>query len=179
MGMSWTKPDAIEQQTKVAHRRPLIAIIGCGNTLRRDDGAGIALAHTLAALWEAAAVPTLLIVETQLLPEMAAIVAAEGVEAVVFVDAGVGNRTQDIHFEELFVDLPTASSCHHVDPTTLLVYTGLLYDHYPRAWVVTVPGNDFAHGEGFSPEVSALLNNSATLAATLLATIEEKLSCMN
>lgn len=177
--MSWTKPGAIEQQTKVAHHRPPIAIIGCGNTLRRDDGAGIALAHTLAACWEAAGVPTLLIIETQLLPEMAATLAAERVEAVIFVDACVGKIVEGIHYEELFVDLPTASSCHHVDPATLLVYTGLLYNHYPRAWVVTVPGDDFAHGEGFSPKVSALLKNGAPLAATLLATIEEKLSCTN
>ena len=125
---------------------PHILVIGYGNTLRSDDGAGIALAKKLVAHWLAAGVPAQLHTSTQLLPEMAADIGSTEVEAVIFVDAAAQSSSRGIQYARVEAGPTSPSMGHNLDPLTLLVYTGLLYGHYPKAWLVTIPGFDFAHG---------------------------------
>jgi hydrogenase maturation protease len=173
---------------------PQILVIGFGNTLRSDDGAGVALAEKLVVHWLAQGVGVQLLTTTQLLPELAAFIAQEEVKAVVFVDTEVFVDTGGFVDTEVFVDMgiqiakveldsTSPSLGHHLDPTTLLVYAHLLYGRTPRAWLVTIPGQDFEHGQEFSPEVTRLLGSAPTVATQLLARIlveiEECVPCMN
>ena len=189
--MLWMKPGATERNQ--AQSRPdvkpevkvwaQIVVIGYGNSLRRDDGAGLVLAQEVVDYWERVGIPARLITDTQLLPEMAAQLADDFIEAVVFADTsaptGAATEISSIRITEVSLDSPTARMGHHLDPTTLLVYTALLYGRYPRAWLVTIPGTDFSHGEGFSRQVNELLAHVGPVAHALLETIKEAVPCMN
>lgn len=181
--MLWTKQSATEFMPTKANEWTQILVIGYGNSLRRDDGAGIALAQAFVDQWYALGIPSRLVTDTQLLPEMAIHLADGFVEAVVFVDTeACDTRESDelgIRIAEVTLDSPTASLGHHLDPTTLLVYTALLYGRYPRAWLVTIPGTDFEHGEGFSRQVNQLLAQVAPVANDLLKIIKENVPCMS
>jgi hydrogenase maturation protease len=157
---------------------PLV-VIGYGNELRRDDGAGVVFARAITETWTKMGQPVHLLTEMQLLPEMAAALANGEVRAVVFVDAAVPSDANGIKITRLDLDSPSASLGHQVTPETLLVYAALLYGRYPQAWQVTIPGVDFDHGEGLSPEVLHLLDEVDHVAATLLADIKEEVPCMN
>ena len=167
---------------------PQILVLGFGNTLRSDDGAGVALAEKLVVHWLAQGVGVQFLTTTQLLPELAAFIAQEEVKAVVFVDTGgfvdTGSFVDTgIQIAKVELDSTSPSLGHHLDPTTLLVYAHLLYGRTPRAWLVTIPGQDFGHGQEFSPEVTRLLDSAPTVATQLLARIlveiEECVPCMN
>ncbi|MEZ4766952.1 MAG: hypothetical protein R2844_00805 [Caldilineales bacterium] len=64
----------------------MILIIAYGNSLREDDGAGLVLAEKLEPLLRRFAVDARRIETQQLLPELAAEIAASQPHAVVFVD---------------------------------------------------------------------------------------------
>ncbi|MCC6454841.1 MAG: hydrogenase maturation protease [Caldilineaceae bacterium] len=161
-----------------------IVVIGYGNTFRRDDGAGVALAEKLVAHWIAQGRAVRLLTSTQLLPEMAADISHDAIDAVVFVDAAANDLQSGIQIAKVEAGPTSPSSGHNLDATTLLVYANLLYGHCPRAWLVTVPGTDFVHGQGFSPRVTQWLTNDhdiAAIASQLFAEIEIKESsqCTN
>lgn len=176
------KCGAIDQSANGPLRQQ-IAVIGYGNSLRRDDGAGIVLAEMLVSRWKACGIPARLITNVQLLPEMAEDLAREGVAVVIFIDTSAVSspsmQVAEIEIKPVEIQPSTASTGHQLDPATLLLYTAMLYGHQPHAWLVTIPGLDFDHGEGFSPQVRQLLANNALVAATLLEKIQEFLPCMN
>ena len=170
------------QETKT---RPLkIALIGYGNTLRRDDGAGRHLAEKITHTWQNIGQHAHLILTTHLLPELAASLADEQIEVVIFVDtcvvdANVAPHAERIGMTKIVTESDTASLGHQLAPAALLTYLALLYQQRPQAWLVTVPGHDFAHGEGFSPSVEQLLQDTTPFAFELLAALKEALLCMN
>ncbi len=69
---------------------PLLLIIGYGNSLRRDDGAGLVLAQRLAEQWKKDGHAVRLLLTHQLMPEMALDLAESDVAGVLFVDAERG-----------------------------------------------------------------------------------------
>lgn len=159
-----------------------VLVIGYGNTLRRDDGAGVALAQRLVMVGRARGWPLSLLLITQLAPEVAAEIAQETVKAVVFVDTAFAKlnvldgeyvvERPTIEVRRVDVDTASPSLGHHLDPAALLTYVHLLYGRDVPAWLVTVPGSDFDHGEGFSPEVYALLDKAPEVAERLYTKIE-------
>jgi hydrogenase maturation protease len=155
-----------------------IVVIGYGNSLRRDDGAGVRFAEAIVDAWRATGQPARLLTSVQLLPEMAEEFAGQA-PAVVFVDASAELESASIRIAEVEPHSNQASLGHHLSPATLLVYAALLYGRSPRAWLVTIPGHDFAHGEGFSPPVSRLLDGASLVACDLLAVIKDSIPCMN
>jgi hydrogenase maturation protease len=117
-------------------------VIGYGNALRRDDGAGPRVARLVAALRRPGVQALAL---HQLAPELADEIA--GAEFAVFVDACTG--------EEVTARPIGASSGgvsgHTSDPCGVLGLVQALYDKQPAAWLVTVPITDQGFGTGFSP----------------------------
>jgi hydrogenase maturation protease len=146
----------------------MILIIGYGNSLRRDDGAGPVLAKRV---FEKAGTAYLRMLEAhQLVPDLATELAAPDVSAVIFIDASVaadGTEAScilpEIEPREIHCEAATSSLSHHFDPETLLSYVELLYGKKPPAWLVSIPGVDFGYGEGFS-----------TFALNSLAVAEDK-----
>ncbi len=150
----------------------MILIIAYGNSLRRDDGAGLILAERLEQEWSAGQVEVELVSTHQLTPELALDVARAEVTAVVFVDTRV-TPPEKIEPEVQVYPLKTGSLSpslgHHLHPAALLTYAHLLYGKQPPAWMVTVPGVDFGHGEGLSPVTQQALNSVSGLSRTLLS----------
>ena len=138
-----------------------ILIIGYGNTLRGDDGAGRHLAEELAER-------RLPRVRTrsvhQLTPELAEEVAACG--AVIFIDACLGRSSDVASLRPIAPDTPLARIDHVMSPQAVLAYTHAMFGSSPKAWLLTIPGGDFELGESLSTAARA-----ATAAA--LALIEQ------
>jgi len=124
-------------------------IIGYGNTLRGDDGAGPRVAEAVAG-WGMPNVRA--ISAAQLTPELAEALA--GAEVVIFVDAQVGQAAgrpaASITFETLAADDERPLEAHRSDPRQLLALTRQLYGRCPSAWLIAIPGVCFDFGEALS-----------------------------
>ncbi len=133
-------------------------IIGYGNTLRSDDGAGYRIAEKIAE-WGLENVRSLPC--HQLTPELADDISKA--DTVFFVDAGLPNSlTQDdITLTPICPDHPesTINLGHGLNPYALLAMAKSLYNASPDAYLVTVPTEDFNFGE----QMSALTQESVAI----------------
>jgi len=139
---------------------PSVLVIGYGNDLRSDDGAGIRVATRLARL--ASCRPQTaswhVIVARQLTPDLADGMATAA--QVIFVDAyAADERGAGIRIDRISADnadnadtarTPSAIG-HHGDPEALLCLTARLYGKTPDAWVVGIPAFNLDIGETISP----------------------------
>lgn len=148
-----------------------LLIIGYGNPLRRDDGAGLVLAEKLAAELSARGVVVHQLAVQQLVPELALTIANADSDGVLFVDTIADHSESKIIFYSLVDAVPTVTMGHHLTPQVLLLYAAHLYGHRPPAWLVTIPGTDFSHGEGFSAQTTQLLADVTPLASSLLTAL--------
>jgi hydrogenase maturation protease len=146
-------------------------VIGYGNSLRRDDGAGLILAQLLCDAWTARGLPVRLLLAHQLGPDMALDIAAPDVAVVLFVDtaldarpAATRNGRAPVDVSALEAAAGTQSLTHNLAPTTLLLYAARLFDHHPRAWMMRVAGTDFDHGDTISPTVAEAVAQAAETA---------------
>ncbi|MCS6851370.1 MAG: hydrogenase maturation protease [Gemmataceae bacterium] len=126
-----------------------ILVIGYGNPLRSDDGAGPVVAQAVASL---PGVETVIV--HQLLPELVDRLA--NATCVIFVDAAQAPPGAGV---ELALVRPVTDEAlavgHTFTPGQLLGLTQLVHGRTPEAWLVTVPGCCFAVGEGLSPTAAA------------------------
>jgi hydrogenase 3 maturation protease len=135
-------------------------VVGVGNTLKGDDGAGPALAALLAA--RGAGFP---FVDASEVPEnYGGWVEKQGLEAVVFVDAvdfgGAPGEWRVVPFEDL---MHSASSTHRLSLHFLIRY--LTERWKGEALLVGVQPKSLKLGEGLSPEVA---RGTEALATVLL-----------
>jgi len=131
----------------------MILIIGYGNSLRQDDGAGLILAQQLEQLCHTLNRPVERISVQQLVPELALDIAAAEVQAVIFADThAVTGPTPEpqIQITPLSAANVSPSVGHHLSPEVLLLYADRLFGKQLSAWLVTVPGIAFDHGETIS-----------------------------
>lgn len=156
----------------------MILLIGYGNTLRRDDGAGHVLAHMIAERWEQKGLRV--ITAHQLAPEFAQELADPEVSAVIFMDASVENTADDVAGLPRRIDGvsdpgPTGRPVlgHHFPPEELLAYAKMLYDADIPAWLVTIPGTDFGFGETLSDATAKRLPTFAEKVLDLLRSLHD------
>jgi hydrogenase maturation protease len=121
-----------------------LLVVGYGNTLRSDDGAGVLVAERVDALGIAG---VRVIACPQLTPELAADLAGAG--TVVFVDAAA-KAGREVVLQPLAADEGCPVSTHATDPRALLALAEILYGHAPVAWLLEVPAENFDHGECLS-----------------------------
>lgn len=127
-------------------------ILGFGNLLREDDGAGARALEGLEPPGPDVAVE----VVPELVPELAEELA--DLEGVVFVDAGRRGAPGEVRCEALAAGgASSPPGSHALDPASLLEYTERLYGRRPKAVLVTVAGRSFGFGTGLSEEVFAAL----------------------
>lgn len=124
-------------------------VIGYGNTIRSDDGAGQAVAEALATH----ALPG---VRTQtvhqLTPDLAADLAT--VDRVIFVDAvpWLEDTPPTVQIQPLKPQLTNTSLGHHCEPAALLALSAALYNHVPEAYWVLIPAVSLEFGETLSEQ---------------------------
>ncbi len=122
-----------------------LLVIGYGNDLRSDDGAGRAVADALAER-------NLLGVEvrsmSQLTPELT--LEITGRATVVFVDADVD--ATEIRVRQVAAGPPgDGVMTHHGDPATLLTLTATIGPVPDDAIVISIPATNLEMGFEFSP----------------------------
>lgn len=144
--------------------RPIL-IIGIGNTLRRDDGAGWFFAEALAAALEMTGRRVHLELHQQITPELAVEAADLQPAAVLFVDASIA--IDEATFTPLTEGVSEASTGHNLTPTMLLTLMRRLYAVDAPAWLVQTPAADFGHGEGLSELAQRGVQRAAALASLL------------
>ena len=140
-------------------------IIGIGNTLRRDDGAGCFLAEALAAELARAGVGVTLELHHQLTPEMAEDVAELAPHRIIFVDASVA--VQSPVLTPLAPDMGANAASHNLSPAALLAILDKLYSVTVEGWLVQTPAEDFGHGEGLSAVAQRGVDDAPAVAAKL------------
>lgn len=140
-------------------------IVGLGNTLRGDDGAGWALAERLAAALadNGSAVQVRLV--QQLLPELAAEIEEVKPAVLLIADCTVQeDRPLLRRLDSAHAPAPgSLLRSHGLLPADLLALAQRLYGFEGAAWLAAVPGFDFAHREGLSAAASAEIEEAAPL----------------
>jgi hydrogenase maturation protease len=137
--------------------RPLI--VGYGNTLRRDDGAGVLATELLEDDPSLAGVDVIAV--HQLTPELAIDVGAAS--SVVFIDAdGAGEAGAVVvrrvrRSSRARPRAAAGTSSHHVGPAELLALARELTGASPSAAVVAIGAADLGPGEGLTASVAAVM----------------------
>ena len=139
-------------------------VIGYGDRLRSDDGAGPRVAERLAATDRVA-----VRIRAQLVPELADDM--RGRDVVVFVDATATLEPGAVAVRRLaaVVEPGAPALTHHTSPEGLLLLAERLYDARPCAFLVAIGAASFALGEDLSPSVAAALPEAAALVRRLVA----------
>jgi hydrogenase maturation protease len=121
-------------------------VVGYGNVLRGDDAAGPCVAEALA---ERRLPGVHAIAVQQLTPELAALIAEA--ETVIFVDAHAAEPDGDVTLVALDAGGEAEPFAHSADPRSLLALAKALYGVCPQAFLVMIPGVQFAIGDRISP----------------------------
>jgi hydrogenase maturation protease len=141
-----------------------ILVIACGNTLRCDDGiawhAAQALRHELPYSAEVISVQ-------QLTPELAENVSHA--EIVIFMDASKdGGQPGAVRCEAVFAQQDRVHSSHQAAPTEILALCDRLYLARPLAFVISVRGECFKHGQELSRAAANAIPEVVARACTLI-----------
>lgn len=126
-------------------------VIGFGNLLRSDDGAGHRLALALA---RRSPEGVTVLARPQLTPELAEPLARAG--RVLFVDAvwaSPSNTTPQLTpLQPLAAAAPFS---HGLTPARLLALSAALYGHVPPAWQLLIPAHEGQLGDQLSAATAA------------------------
>jgi hydrogenase maturation protease len=137
---------------------PTVLIVAYGNPMRSDDGVAWHAADALASKFPESYIEILRL--HQLTPELAD--TARNFRCVIFVDAASCddplNQPGAIWVAEIRGGTAEPARFSHVlSPQKVLDLAVQLYGASPRAFVITVAGDNFNHGNSLSPAVAAAL----------------------
>lgn len=122
-------------------------VLGYGNTLRQDDGAGYRVAEAVAD-WKLDNVRSLPV--HQLTPDLAEAIAQAKI--VIFVDAVAAEpATSTVTLETLEPQDAETFTGHYANPQSLLCLTQALYGTVPIAYRILIPAIHLNFGETLSP----------------------------
>jgi hydrogenase maturation protease len=141
-----------------------VLVIGYGNTLRCDDGAGVVAAQQLAArVGNQAAVIT----AHQLLPEMACEIAC--FDTVIFMDASVDLPGGVVASAAVNPSAAEAGPTgHHLTPAALLAMTDSMFGRAARGHIIAVGAESLELGESLSPAVTVAVDEMVDRAIGLI-----------
>ena len=140
------------------------AVIGIGNTLRRDDGVGAKVIDCLRARVDPDRVE--LFTCHQLLPEV--VESLRGRAGVIFVDASVELDAGEVRCDDVVVDPAPWRWGHHLEPASLL---GIMDPvERPAARTIAIGAVDFEFGEELSTDVDHAVPAAVDC---ILSTVEE------
>lgn len=144
---------------------PPALVIGYGNPLRGDDGAGPAVARLLEARLNpsrarASALRAMVLICHQLTPELAEPVSRAS--RVVFADASAdGTPGEWRRTPAREAGNASGAVTHHTGPELVLEYARALYGAEPEAWLYTMAGADFDTPDALSPPVQRAVAEAA------------------
>ncbi len=119
-------------------------VIGYGNSLRSDDGAGQIVANQIVTL----NLPNVRSFAVhQLTPELAEDIA--NADTVIFVDAVISSK-QKLEIITLEDDDKYLNFGHTENPRSLLYLSKIIYNKIPKAYWILIPAINFEFGEKIS-----------------------------
>jgi len=152
----------------------MVLILAYGNSLRRDDGAGFVLGDIVERMISEAGLGVERIDSHQLEPEFALDISAQKISAVLFIDTRAVPDTAAaddlrVHVRQIAAaENASPSLGHHLNASTLLAYARYLFKKAPPAWLITVPGIDFDHGEGLSETALKAIDSAREILRDLI-----------
>ncbi|MCL6471920.1 MAG: hydrogenase maturation protease [Firmicutes bacterium] len=168
----WVYPQRSEARL-IAH----ILVIGYGNPLRGDDGAGLFVARQLSKLSELSAHDNIKILSLhQLTPELADDISKA--KLVIFIDASWNQPPGHLSCKMVMPGPSiTGITTHHLEPSGLLTFTQGLYGVFPdTVIIITIGGNSFGFVEDLSPSVAAALPKLEKVLVAYLLHMTHKLN---
>jgi hydrogenase maturation protease len=144
---------------------PDTLIIGYGNALRGDDGAGYIAAELLRERIQDLDAEVLSL--QQLNPELMEPISRA--REVIFIDASIVGSPGRYQRVPLHPGPSCSRFTHHASPETLLAGAQALYGHTPEATLYTIPGRFFDFGQELTPSVRRAVEDLVAELAALLA----------
>ena len=132
---------------------PRILVLAIGNPLRSDDGLAWRAADELRSTTPPAEIE--IVKAHQLAPELAEDVSRAA--QVIFIDAAATGDPGRLSCEGVVRSTADFASSHSFTPSALLQLSATLYGVAPEAFLVSVAGKSFEHGQLLSPEVEQAL----------------------
>ena len=141
-----------------------VLILGYGNPMRSDDGLGWQVA---VELFRTNRSPELEILPChQLTPELAPAVCRA--DTVIFVDCELGDNPGEICCREVLPEQGSVSLTHRLTPGALLTVSSELFGACPRAYLLSIQGENYAPGDSLSAPVSRRLDDLKTMLRQLI-----------
>lgn len=132
-----------------------LLLVGIGNTLRRDDGAGASVVKRFSDRADCR-----VLVVHQLLPEHVDDLAR--CDRAVFADAAV--NADRVRIGRLLAPSRIPPSLGHTgDPGWLLALCESLHGRSPEAWLLTIPATDLGFGDGLSAAAAEAVEEAVRL----------------
>jgi hydrogenase maturation protease len=142
---------------------PRVLIVACGSPLRCDDGLAWRAVEELYRLHLSQDVE--IIAQHQLTPELASPVSQ--VERVLFLDAASCGQPGELKCEPVLPLRASGAFTHDFSPANILGLAQELYGRAPQAFVISLNGECFDHGETISATVEAGLPTLVDLVVRL------------
>lgn len=132
-------------------------VIGYGNSLRRDDGAGPEVARRIQDL----GLPGMdVIAAHQLLPEHAEPLSRYS--RAIFVDASIAEDIHEVILQPVVPKTDAGITPHTSDPGTLLALAALLFGGSAHGWLLRLPVEDLGIGDGLSDPAEAAVRQAVS-----------------
>ncbi|MCX7019761.1 MAG: hydrogenase maturation protease [Candidatus Sumerlaeota bacterium] len=136
-----------------------ILVIGYGNPLRGDDGAGWEAIRRLRVLYTGCTpdAPEFITCQ-QLTPEIAEL--ASRASLLIFIDASCAGAPGTIKIKRVEPAEPSSDNpfTHHVSPAGVLELARLLYGRAPAAWIASIAAESMEIGERLTGQVKKRLD---------------------
>lgn len=163
-----------------------ILVIGYGNSLRSDDGAGCRVSDIVAS-WDLPYVRSLTV--HQLNPELAEPIAQS--ELAIFIDACVSTdnpskrrrksmpivQVQRIDISKQMGSMPVAELGHRSDPRSLLALAHQVYGETPVAYSLLLPAVNWEFGEQLSTVTRKSIEQSVDFLRNLCTKLVSSNQC--
>jgi|GEM_PF-415837 len=135
-------------------------VIGYGNSLRTDDGAGLAVIEKLTALLPTYCDPSVRLIScAQLTPELATDIAQA--HRVIFVDATMALPPGHITISPAHPEESNMLMGHHFTPGVLLAITQHALRACPSAWVAAIGCQSIEISDQLTPTVATAVDHLA------------------
>ncbi len=165
MTIAGASPGAPPETARAGSTSGPVLVVGYGNPLRSDDGAGPAVAARLAGDPRLAGADVRSV--HQLTPELA--LDASRASLLVLLDAGMGEAPGEVSMRRLE---PTADAggawTHHVDPAGIVRLAQALYGASPPVVMISIGPASLEVGESLSEAVTASVTRAADLVVTVV-----------
>lgn len=150
-----------------------VLVVGYGNDLRSDDGAGRWVADRVDEWVERLGLDGVEVRSmAQLTPEVS--LAAAGCDLVVFVDASVDVEeltVADVSGEDGDAAGPGSVMTHHGNPSSVVAMTASVGEPPGRAVLVSIPASDLEMGFEFSPATATAADEAVAAITELISTV--------